>query len=91
MSTRFYPFLSGSEFTASFAVTASSAVSASYWDFANTSSFAIAGISGSAGLRGNPDVCLITAEQYFKLLFTSSIQEVCTFPDRDLQALGGSY
>lgn len=91
MPTRFYPFLSGSEYTASFAVTASSAISASYWDYAITASNTINGISGSAGLRGSPDICYITTEQYFKLLFTSSLQEVCTFPDRDLQALGGSY
>lgn len=90
-ATRFYPFLSGSEYTASYAITSSQAISASYWDYANTSSVSISGISGSIGLRGNPDRCFITVDQYFKLLFTSSLQEVCTFPIRDLEAEGGSY
>lgn len=91
MSTRFYPFLSGSEYTASYALTSSFASNARYWNYANTASNSIDGVSGSIGLRGNPDICFITADQYFRLLFTASLQEVCTFPDRDLEALGGSY
>ena len=91
MPTRFYPFLSGSEYTASFAITSSQATSASYWDYSITSSNSVLGVSGSKGLRGNPDRCFITVDQYFRLLFTSSLQEVCTFPIRDLEAQGGSY
>jgi hypothetical protein len=91
MSTRFYPFLSGSEYTASFAITSSQATSASFWDYSITSSNSVAGVSGSIGLRGSPDICFITTDQYFRMLFTSSLQEACAFPDRDLQALGGNY
>lgn len=86
-----YPFASGSDYTASFATSASYAITASYLDYVTTASNAIAGISGSKGLRGNPDICFITVDQYFKLLFTSSLQEVCYYPDRDLETLGGSY
>lgn len=85
-----YPFTSGSEYTASYAISSSYATSASYWDYVYTSSYAIAGISGSKGYRGNPDICFITAQQYFQLLHTSSLQEVCVRLDRDSEALGGA-
>lgn len=91
MANLIYPFTSGSEYTASYAITSSFATSASYWDYVFTASSAISGVSGSKGLRGNPDICFITVDQYFRMLFTSSLQEVCYFPDRDLEALGGSY
>lgn len=89
MSNFVYPFVTGSQVTASFATTSSFAISASYIDYAPTASYAIDGVSGSMGYRGTPDVCLITAEQYFQLLYTSSLQEVCVYPDRDANALGG--
>lgn len=88
---RIYPFASGSDYTASFATTSSYAISASYWDTVYTASNAIDGISGSIGLRGNPDICFISASQYFEMLLNPNLQEVCVFPDRDLEALGGSY
>jgi len=80
--SNFYPFADTSDYTASFAITASNAITASYFDYVLTSSVAIDGISGSIGLRGNPDICYITVDQYYKLLLTSSLVEVCEFPER---------
>lgn len=85
-----YPFASGSDYIAAHAITSSLAISGSYWDYVFTSSNSISGVSGSKGLRGNPDICLITADQYFRLLHTSSLQELCNFPDRDIEAMGGA-
>lgn len=85
-----YPFTSGSDYIAAHAITSSLARSGSYWDYVFTSSNSIGGVSGSKGLRGNPDICLISVNQYFQLLYTSSLQEVCTFPDRDIDAMGGA-
>lgn len=80
--SQYYPFANPTDYTASFAVTASTAETASYFDYVLTASVAINGISGSIGLRGNPDICYITVDQYYKLLFTSSLTEVCEFPER---------
>jgi len=90
-SNKIYPFGSGSNYTASFTISSSYAVAANYLDTVLTASSAINSNGGPAGLRGSPDICLISAEQYFALLFNSSLQEVCAFPSRDLEALGGSY
>lgn len=78
----FYPYASGSLYTASFAATSSYAVSASYRAYVTTASFAITGSKGPVGFRGSPDICLITTEQYLKLVATSSLREVCNFPPR---------
>lgn len=78
----FYPFASGSEYTASFALSASFATSASLLSYVNTASYAPAGTIGPVGLRGAPDICLINADQYFYLLNNPSYKEVCNFPPR---------
>lgn len=78
----FYPFATGSEYTASFAVTSSHAISASLLSYVNTASYAPQGTSGSVGLRGTPDICLITDNQYFYLIANPSYKEVCNFPPR---------
>lgn len=88
-STKFYPYLSSSLYTASAAISGSYAGRAVYWDYVFTASMSTAGNYGDPGLRGNPDICYITTEQYFALLFTSSLQEVCTFPIRDSETQGG--
>lgn len=78
----FYPFASGSQYTASFAVTSSHAISASLLSYVNTASVAPQGTIGPRGLRGANDICLISAEQYFFLRNNPSYKEVCNFPPR---------
>lgn len=89
-STKFYPFLSSSLYTASFAISSSYANSATYLDYVATASMSTAGNFGPPGLRGNPDICFITTQQYFDMLFSSSLQEFCTFPIRDAETQGGA-
>lgn len=74
-----YPFGSGSLFTGSYAVSASYAVSSSYLLYTYTASFAESGTSGPTGNRGSPEVCLITYDQYLKLIADPTLKEVCTF------------
>lgn len=76
-----FPFSSGSLYTASYAISSSYASEALLLDYVSTSSFSVDG-KGPRGFRGK-DICLITADQYFKLLESSSLMEVCTFPPRD--------
>jgi hypothetical protein len=66
-------------FTGSYAISASYAVSSSYLLYTHTASFAETGSLGPAGNRGSPEVCLITYEQYLKLIEDSTLKEVCTF------------
>lgn len=78
----YYPYASSSLYTASFAVTSSHAEAAKYTYFTNLVTSASAGITGSIGPRGSPDICWITTDQYFKLLLTGSLKEQCDFPAR---------
>jgi hypothetical protein len=77
-----YPFASGSEYTASFAITASSANSADLLAYAVTASVARTGSLGPQGLRGSPDVCIITFEQYLQMSSSFNLIEDCRFPPR---------
>lgn len=79
---RVFPFGSGSFVTASFAVSASYATTASYLLYTHTASFAETGSFGPKGLRGNPDICLITYQQYLKLIDDPTLKEDCQFPPR---------
>lgn len=77
-----YPFASGSEFTASYALTSSLAKSATFFAYVNTASYADTGTQGPKGLRGAPDVCLITYEQYLQMSASANLIENCAFPPR---------
>lgn len=73
-----YPFGSGSLYTASYASTASYAPSASLITYANSSSKATTVLNPQSGSNGK-NVCLISYEDYLKLLLDSSKRETCTF------------
>lgn len=77
-----YPFGSGSLYTASFAISSSYANQALYLTYTHTSSFALTGSYGEKGIRGYPEVCIITYEQYQKLISDPTLKEDCTFPPR---------
>ena len=78
-----FPFASGSEYTASFALTASRATRADFLAYVATASFAPTGTIGPKGLRGTPEICEITYEQYLVLLNDETLMENCQFPPRD--------
>jgi hypothetical protein len=76
---RVYPFASGSEYTSSFALTSQFATSASGFNYLLTSS--VAGVGrGPSGSAAAINICLITYDEYNKLIYTSSLQEQCFFP-----------
>jgi hypothetical protein len=77
-----YPFASGSLYTASFALSSSYANVAEFLTYVETASIALSGSFGPKGLRGYPEVCTITYEQYLKLVNDPSLKEVCIFPPR---------
>lgn len=77
-----YPFGSGSLYTGSFAITSSYANQSLYLTYTHTASFATTGSFGPKGLRGYPEVCIITYEQYLKLIADPTLKEECVFPSR---------
>jgi len=78
-SSAFYPYASGSLYSASYAISSSYANVANYLYYVHTASFAISGTSGSKGDRGTPGICKITYEQYLQLQANPSLKEVCNF------------
>lgn len=76
-----YPFASGSEFTASFAVTASHTISASSaGDYVITASSAGYVVNPRSGSSATVNMCLITYEQYLLLLNNPGTKkEQCVF------------
>lgn len=76
-----YPFASGSLYTASYAVTASYTTNVLSIGYVPTASYAVEG-KGPKGFRGK-DICLITLDQYFKLIEDPTLAEDCNFPPRD--------
>lgn len=78
MTSKVYPFASGSEYTASFAINTSVAISASRADSAQTSSFAGTVLFPESGSAAEVDICIITYEQYLQILSGSGdILEFC--------------
>ena len=63
-----YPFASGSEFTASYAVTASYAISASSAGYVYTSSLAQQVLYPQSGSAAAVNICLITYADYLQLI-----------------------
>lgn len=63
-----YPFASGSEYTASYAVTTSYAVSASSAGYVYTSSLAEQVLYPESGSAAALNICLITYEDYLQLV-----------------------
>lgn len=74
-----YPYGSGSFYTASFALTASFAISASGIDYVFTASNAQTILNPRSGSAAAINVCLITGDQYIKMLESINNYEICTF------------
>jgi hypothetical protein len=75
-----YPFASGSEFTASYAVTASYATSASSAGYVYTASVAEQVLYPQSGSDAAVNLCLITYQQYLELLDNPGVRfEQCIF------------
>lgn len=75
-----YPFASGSEYTASYAVTASYATSASSAGYVYTSSLAELVLYPQSGSAAAVNICLITYSQYLELLNNPGTRiEQCNF------------
>ena len=75
-----YPFGSGSEYTASYAVTSSYAVSASRLDYVYTSSFAATVLNPTSGSAASKNICLITYADYLELINNPGTKkEQCIF------------
>lgn len=75
---KIYPFGSGSFYTASHATTASFATSASLIANVTSASRAATILEPVSGSRGK-GICLITYEQYLRMLADPSVLEVCRF------------
>jgi hypothetical protein len=75
-----YPFASGSEYTASFAISASYALSASAIDYVATASAAGTILNPISGSAASVNICIITYQQYLAMLANPSLREVCVFP-----------
>lgn len=73
-----YPFGSGSFYTASYAVTASFAGGAAFIATVYTASKAAVVLEPTPGSRGK-GVCLLTTEQYQRMLANPSLLENCDF------------
>lgn len=73
-----YPYGSGSLYSASFAVTASHAISASLITYVTSASNAGTVLNPQSGSRGQ-SVCLITYEEYLRLLADPNLIESCSF------------
>jgi hypothetical protein len=73
-----YPFASGSEYTASFAISSSFATNVELVDYVFTASNAGAVQFPTSGSAAEVNLCLITYNQYIQLLSGSSIEQ-CNF------------
>jgi hypothetical protein len=77
----FYPFASGSLYTASYAVSSSYAIESQFINYVLTATTASSVINQVSGSRG-AGVCLLTTEQYL-LLSSNGDFEICDFEDED--------
>jgi hypothetical protein len=76
-----YPFATGSEYTASFAVTASHAISASSAGYVATASTAGYIENPRSGSAASVNLCLITYAEYLLLINNPGTKiERCLFP-----------
>jgi hypothetical protein len=76
MENKVYPFASGSEYTASYAISSSFATSASLLSYVATASYAGTVLFPETGDDAAIDICVITYEQYLQIL-SGSYYEVC--------------
>jgi len=76
MTSKVYPFASGSEYTASYAISSSVAVSASAVDYVFTASLAGNVANPISGSDADTDICILSWEEY-QLLLSGSHYEVC--------------
>jgi len=76
---KFYPFASGSLYTASYAVSASHALNATNLTYTVSASVAEYISNPVSGSRGK-SVCLLTYSQYL-LMVNSGSREICDFSD----------
>lgn len=75
-----YPFASGSEYTASFAISASHANTAHTAGYVYTASLANEVIFPTSGSAAAVNICRITYDQYLQILSGSgSVFEQCNF------------
>lgn len=73
----FYPFGSGSLYTASFAISSSHSPVANFITYVTTASNATTILEPRSGSAGT-SVCLITYEQYQSLISSSTLIELCS-------------
>lgn len=76
MTNKVYPFASGSEYTASFAVTASQATDVELIPYVGTASYAGEVLFPESGSDAAVDICIITYEQYVQI-YSGSLYEIC--------------
>jgi hypothetical protein len=76
MANKVYPFASGSEYTASYAISSSVAVNVGVVEFVFTSSVAGNVINPISGSPADTDICILSWEEY-QLLLSGSHYEVC--------------
>lgn len=69
-----FPFGSGSEFTASFAVTSSFSQTAVRYQIAETSSIANTVLTPISGSKPEVEICVITFEQYQQILAGTHVE-----------------
>jgi hypothetical protein len=73
-----FPFGSGSEFTASFAVSSSFAQTAKRYQIATTSSLAGTVLTPVSGSRPAVEICTITYPQYLQILAGTHVENCLT-------------
>ena len=76
---KFYPFASGSEYTASYAISSSHALNATTLTYTVSASVAETVTNPVSGSRGK-SICLLTYQQYL-LMVNSGSREICDFSD----------
>lgn len=76
MNNKIYPFASGSEYTASYAISASFADSVELIPYVGTASYAGEVLFPESGSDAAVDICVITYEQYLQI-YSGSLYEIC--------------
>ena len=75
MTSKVYPFASGSEYTASYAISSSVAVSASSVNYVVTASLAGSVLTPVSGSPAAVDICVITYQQYQQIASGSAVEQ----------------
>lgn len=70
-----FPFLTGSEFTSSYALNTEYTNNVEYYRHATTASFADTIIGAQSGSEPDVNICTITYEQYLQILNGSAVED----------------